>query len=131
MNLIYRVYDKGNRNGGENITDNEKLLDKPITVSDATFTEIVNKHTNVLIDCWAPWCAPCHTIAPVLEELAEDYAGKIVIGKLNVDENKDIAMKYKIMSIPALLFFKNGELIDQQIGAMPREMLEPLINKYL
>ena len=116
---------------GDNITENnENLIDKPITVSDATFSEIVNKHSNVLIDCWAPWCAPCHRVAPILEELAKDYAGKITIGKLDVDENKDTAMKYKIM-IPTLLIFKNGKLVDQQIGAMPREVLEPLINKYL
>jgi thioredoxin 1 len=70
-------------------------------------------------------------IAPVLEDLAKEYKGKIVIAKLNVDENRDTAMKYKIMGIPALLFFKNGEFIDQQLGAMPREALEPLINKYL
>lgn len=91
----------------------------------------MKKYPNILIDCWASWCAPCQIIAPVLEDLAKDYAGKIVIGKLNVDENRDTAMKYKIMSIPTMLIFKNGELIDQQIGAMPREELEPIIRKYL
>ena len=106
-------------------------LNKPITVTDATFEETIQKCSLVVIDCWAPWCGPCRMISPVLEEIARDYTGRIIIGKLNVDENQKTAMKYRIMSIPAMLIFKNGKFIDQVIGAMPRQMLEPKITKYL
>jgi len=94
------------------------------------FDEAVNKHMLLVIDCWAPWCAPCRMVALVIEELARDYQGKIVFGKLNVDENPTIAMRYQIMSIPMLLMFKNGQLADQKIGAMPRKMLEPELARY-
>ena len=107
------------------------VLNKPIPVTDTTFEETIQKYPLVVIDCWAPWCGPCHMVSPVLEEIARDYAGRIIIGKLNVDENQETAMKYRIMSIPAMLIFKNGKFIDQVIGAMPREMLEPKITKYL
>ena len=105
--------------------------DEPINVTDETFQETVQKYPLVVIDCWAPWCGPCRMVAPVIEEMANDYAGKIVFGKLSVDENKQTAMKYGIMSIPTLLIFKKGELVDQIAGAMPRQMLEPKIMKYL
>lgn len=103
----------------------------PIMVSDTTFTPTIKKFPLVVIDCWAQWCGPCHIIAPVIEELARDYTGKIVFGKLNTDENRTSANKYNIMSIPTLLVFKNGKLVDQLVGAMPREMLEPMITKHL
>jgi thioredoxin len=95
------------------------------------FAQVVNKHPLLVIDCWAPWCGPCRMVAPVIEELARDYQGKIVFGKLNVDENPALAMKYKIKSIPTMLIFKNSELIDRKIGAMPRKMLEPELTKHL
>lgn len=104
---------------------------KPVDVTDATVTEIVQNHSLVVIDCWAAWCAPCRMIAPVIEELASDYAGKIYFGKLNVDENRRTALQYQIMTIPTLLIFKNGKLIDRIIGAMSRPMLEPKITCYL
>jgi thioredoxin 1 len=106
-------------------------MDKPIELTEKTFKEEVGGHPLVVVDCWAPWCAPCHMIAPVIEELARDYAGKIVFGKLNVDENQSVAREYGIMSIPALLVLKNGEHIDTIIGAMPRQMLEPKIIQHL
>ena len=104
---------------------------EPVPITDETFQETVQRYPLVVIDCWAPWCAPCLMIAPIIEEMAKDYTGKIVFGKLNTDEAQGIAMKYGIMSIPTLLIFKNGELVDQSIGAMPRQMLEPKIMKYL
>lgn len=104
---------------------------EPIPITDETFQETVQRYPLVVIDCWAPWCAPCLMIAPIIEEMAKDYTGKIVFGKLNTDEAQGIAMKYGIMSIPTLLIFKNGKLVDQSIGAMPRQMLEPKIMKYL
>lgn len=108
-----------------------KWPEKPVVMTDATFQQTIQKYPLVVIDCWAPWCGPCHMVSPVVEELARDYAGRIVFGKLNVDENRDTSMKYKIMSIPDLLVFKNGNLVDQIIGAMPRQILEPQITKYL
>lgn len=103
----------------------------PIKVTDADFDKVIQRFTLVVVDCWAEWCGPCHMVAPVIAELAGDYQGKIVFGKLDVDENQEKAMEYGIMSIPALLVFKNGELVDQIIGAQPRPTLEPKITKYL
>ncbi|RLF47883.1 MAG: thioredoxin [Thermoplasmata archaeon] len=104
---------------------------QPITVTDDNFDSIVGKYPLVVVDCWAPWCMPCRMIAPVIEELARDYAGKVVFAKLNTDENPEITMKYRIMSIPTLLIFKHGKLVDLAVGAMPRRMLEPIIKKHL
>jgi thioredoxin 1 len=115
----------------ETFKEQEKPLNKPIVVTDATLEEITQNHPLVLVDFWAPWCGPCHMVAPIIEELSNDYAGKILFGKLNVDENPQASMQYKIMSIPTLLVFKNGKLVDKIIGAMSRQMLEPKIAQYL
>jgi thioredoxin 1 len=109
----------------------EKEKDLVLELTSDNFDEAVNKYPLLVIDCWAPWCAPCRIVAPVIEELARDYQGKLVFGKLNVDDNQSIAMRYQIMSIPALLIFKNGELMDQKIGALPRRALEPELTKYI
>jgi len=109
----------------------EGPLDKPIEVTDATFKEIIQNHPLVVVDCWAPWCRPCQMVAPVIEELSEDYAGKILFGILNADENPQTSKQYEIMSIPTLLIFKGGKLLDKIIGAMPRQTLEPKITQYL
>lgn len=93
------------------------MSDVVLTVNDTNFEELI-LHASVpaLIDLWAPWCAPCRMIAPVVEELAADYQGKAVIGKLNVDENSGVASRYGVTSIPTLIFFKDGEVKDQMIG---------------
>ena len=104
---------------------------EPVKVSDSDFSEIIQKYPLIIVDCWAEWCGPCRMIGPVVDALAKDYAGKIVFGKLNVDENQKTAMEYKIMSIPTLLVFKDGKLVDQIVGAMPKEQLEPKITKHL
>ena len=106
-------------------------LNKPVKITDATFKEMIQNQPLVVVDCWAPWCAPCHMVAPIIEEMARDYAGRILFGKLNVDENREVAMQYQIMSIPTLLVFKNGKLVDRIIGAMPRQTLEPKITRHL
>ncbi len=111
--------------------EKKEMPKKPIIATDANFEEIVSKYPLVVVDVWAPWCGPCLIVAPVIEELARDYQGKVVFGKMNVDENQGIARKYGIMSIPTLLIFKNGKLVDAPVGAMPREMLEPMIIKHL
>jgi len=109
----------------------KKVLSKPVDLTDVTFKKAIQNHPLVVVDCWAPWCGPCRFLSPIIEEIARDYAGKIFFGKLNVDENPKVAMQYGIMSIPTLLIFKNGRLVDQIIGAMPRRMLEPRITRYL
>ena len=107
------------------------VLNKPVDLTDVTFKKAIQNHSLVVVDCWAPWCGPCRFLSPIIEEIARDYAGRIFFGKLNVDENPRVAMQYGIMSIPTLLIFKNGRLVDQIIGAMPRRMLEPRITRYL
>jgi thioredoxin 1 len=118
-------------NKSETYEKETMVSNKPIEVMDATLTEIIQNHSLVVVDCWAPWCGPCYMVAPVIEELARDYAGKILFGKLNVDENREVSMQYQIMGIPTLLVFKNGKLVDMIVGAMPRQMLEPKITRYL
>lgn len=109
----------------------ENWPNTPIHVTDADMDETIRKYDTVVIDCWAEWCAPCYMVAPVLEELAREMQGKIAFAKLNVDENRGTAMKYQIMSIPTLLVFKNGDLADRIIGAMPKEMLKQKLEVYL
>lgn len=98
---------------------------QPVTVTDASFaSEVISAHGSVLVDCWAPWCAPCRTIAPILDELADKYAGGVKIAKLNVDENPMIASQYTIQSIPTMLLFRDGKLVNRLVGALPREEIE-------
>jgi thioredoxin 1 len=106
-----------------------KSSSEPITVTDTTFKETVEKNSAVVIDCWAPWCGPCRMVSPIVDEMARDNSGKITFGKLNVDENPDVTSNYNIMSIPTLLVFKDGKLVDRIVGAMPRPMLEERINR--
>ena len=102
---------------------------EPIVVTDASFKDVIRDYPTVVVDCWAAWCPPCRMIAPIIEELAKDYAGKIVFGKLNVDENQRTAGEYGIMSIPTMLVFKGGKLVDRIVGAMPRKALESRITQ--
>jgi thioredoxin 1 len=95
-----------------------------LEITDSNFEEVVLKSGKpVLVDFWAEWCGPCRMVGPVVEELAKEYDGKAVIGKLNVDNNPRIATEYGIMSIPALLFFKDGKVVDKQVGAVPKHVL--------
>lgn len=109
--------------------DEEKTINVPIQVTDATFDRVIKEHRVVVIDFWSEWCPPCHMISPIIEALARDYAGKAVFGKLNVDESPTIARKYSVMSIPTLLFFENGKLVDHIIGAVLREHIEQKLRK--
>jgi thioredoxin 1 len=106
-------------------------FNKPVEMTDATFKEMIQNHPLVVVDCWAPWCGPCRMVAPIIEELSRDYVGRILFGKLNVDDNREVSMQYDIMSIPTLLVFKNGKLVDTIIGAMPRQTLEQKITRHL
>ena len=97
---------------------------EPVEVTDANFDEFVSKHPRVVIDCWAPWCGPCRMLTPTIEAMARDKKGEVVFGKLNTDENQLTSGKYRIMSIPTLLYFKNGKLVHTTVGALPRPMIE-------
>jgi len=105
-------------------------IDKPIVVSDRNFDQTVKNYPLVVIDCWAAWCAPCRAIAPVVEELAKEYSGKVVFGKLNVDENPETAQKFNVMAIPTLLVMKNGTEVDRIVGVLPKSQLEAKIGAF-
>ncbi len=95
-----------------------------LEITDANFDEIVLKSDKpVLVDFWAEWCGPCRMVGPIVEEIGRDYDGKAVVGKLDVDSNPDVAMRYGIRNIPTILFFKNGEVADKQVGAVPKSVL--------
>lgn len=108
----------------------ENVGKSPITLDDAHFNEAVQKYPLMLIDCWAEWCGPCRMIAPVINELARDYGDHIIVGKLNVDENPETAMRFGIMSIPTLLLMKSGKEVDRIIGAVPKHLIEEKLKKH-
>ena len=100
--------------------------------TDANFqNEVIANDKLTLVDFWAEWCGPCRAIGPVVEELAKEYEGQVKVGKLNVDNNPDVSVKYGITSIPAILFIKNGEVVDKQIGAVPKSVLDQKIKAHL
>ena len=101
------------------------------TVTDANVVEILATDQPVMIDFWATWCGPCRMIAPVVEEIAGEYEGKAVIGKCNVDECSETPMKYGIRNIPTLLFFKNGQLVDRLVGAVPKSEITAKLDSLL
>ncbi|WP_370090460.1 thioredoxin [Ekhidna sp.] len=102
---------------------NYKTMAKAVEITDSNFEEIINSDQPVLVDFWAEWCGPCKMIGPVVEELAGDFEGKAVVGKVDVDANPEVSAKFGIRSIPTLLVFKNGEVVDKQIGAVPKNVL--------
>ena len=106
-------------------------MGKAVEITDANFEEVIGTDQPVLVDFWAEWCGPCKMIAPVVEELAGDFEGKAIIGKLNVDENPYVSAKYGIRSIPTLLVIKNGEIVDKQVGAVPKNVLAGKIEAQL
>lgn len=105
---------------------------KPITISDNNFeAEVLKSEQPVLIDFWAAWCGPCRMIAPIVEELAGEYTGKVKIGKLDVDSNQQTAIKYGVRSIPTLLVFKNGEVKETIIGAVPKAQIQQKLDSVI
>jgi len=107
-------------------------MGKALHVTDATFdAEVLNSSTPVLVDFWAEWCGPCRMIGPVVEEMAGEYEGKAKITKVDVDSNPQISMKFGIRSIPTLLIFKNGQIVDQIVGAVPKSILKRQLDAQL
>jgi len=103
----------------------------PVTLTDATFEDFVKNNPLAVVDCWAEWCGPCRMIGPVVEQLAKDFAGKVMFGKLNVDQNPATAARFGIMSIPTLLIVKDGTLVDSIVGAVPRDQIVSKLKSYL
>jgi thioredoxin 1 len=104
---------------------------EPIHVTDSNFNEIVKKHPLILVDFWASWCGPCRALAPTIEELAKEYAGKVAVGKLNVDENPKTAESFQVFSIPTMVIMKDGCEVDRIVGLVPKQHVEAVLKKYL
>jgi thioredoxin len=107
-------------------------MSEPIHITDSEFEQTVLQSTTpVVVDFWAPWCGPCHMIAPLLEEIAKTYAGKVIVAKVNTDENPEWAIRYGVQGIPTLLYVANGEIVDRQVGAAPKPFIERKVENLL
>ena len=105
---------------------------EPVHITDAAFEEVVLKSTlPVVVDFWAPWCIPCKMVAPILDKVAEEYAGKLIVAKVNTDDHFELAMKYGVQGIPTMLFLDKGEVVHRQIGALPEPMLRKVVDRFL
>ena len=108
------------------------MTSEPLHVTDQEFEEVVLKNElPVIVDFWAPWCGPCRMVGPILDKLAKEYEGKIVIAKVNTDENQSWASKYHVRGVPTMLFIQNGEVVKQQVGALPEPMLRQAVDQLL
>jgi thioredoxin 1 len=108
------------------------IMNEPVHVTDAAFEKVVLKSTlPVVVDFWAPWCGPCRMVAPTLDKIAKEQAGKLVVAKVNTDENPEWAIKYGVQGIPTMLFIANGKVVHQQVGALPEGMLRQVLDKFL
>jgi thioredoxin 1 len=108
-----------------------KKINKPINLTDSNFDIEKSKYSLLVVDFWAAWCGPCKMVSPIIEQLAEQYAGKIVFGKVNVDENPHISQRFGIQSIPTLMILKEGQVIDVTIGALPKGQIENRIKQHI
>lgn len=108
------------------------MIKEPIHVTDAAFEKtILESSLPVIVDFWAPWCGPCKMVAPILDKIAEEFAGKLVVAKINTDENSEWAMQYGVQGIPTMMFFYQGKMINRQVGALPEPMLREVIDQFL
>ena len=102
-----------------------------VEITDSNYKEVLAEGKPVVVDFWAPWCGPCKMVAPIIEELAAEFEGQVIIGKCDVDENGDMAAEYGIRNIPTVLFFKNGEIVDKQVGAVAKPVFAEKVKKLL
>ena len=108
------------------------MLEEPVHVTDPAFEKTVMQATvPVIVDFWAPWCGPCKMVAPVLDKLAKEYAGKLLIAKVNVDDNPESAGKFGVQNIPTMMFIANGKVIHMQVGALPEAILRTIVTQFL
>jgi len=108
------------------------MIDEPIHVTDAAFEKtVLQSQTPVIVDFWAPWCGPCKMVAPILDKLAKENAGKLLVAKVNTDENPEWAQKYEVQGIPTMLFIANGKVIYRQVGALPERMLRDALGQFM
>ena len=108
-----------------------KKINKPVNLTDSNFDTEKSKYSLLVVDFWAAWCGPCKMVTPIIEQLAEQYAGKIIFGKVNVDENPHISQRFGIQSIPTLMILKEGQVIDVMIGALPKGQIENRIKQLI
>lgn len=108
------------------------MINEPVHVTDAAFEKTVLKSTvPTIVDFWAPWCGPCRMVAPTLDKLASEYAGKLLVAKVNTDENPEWAQKYGVQGIPTMLFVNGGKVVHRQVGALPEPMLREVVSEFL
>ncbi len=108
------------------------MINEPIHVTDAAFEKtVLESSLPVIVDFWAPWCGPCKMVAPILDKIASEYAGKIVVAKVNTDENSEWAMKYGVQGIPTMLLVYEGKIVNRQVGALPEPMLREIVNQFM
>ncbi len=108
------------------------MINAPVHVNDAEFEKsVLQAALPVIVDFWAPWCSPCRAVAPILDKLATEYAGKLIIAKVNTDENPDWATRFGVQGIPTMLFISNGKLVHRQVGALPEGMLRDVVKEFL
>ncbi len=108
------------------------MIEEPLNVTDEVFEKIVLESTlPIIVDFWAPWCGPCRMVAPILDKVAKEYAGKLLVAKVNTDENQEWAGKYGVQGIPTMLMLYKGKIVHRQVGALPEPMLKDQVNQFL